>query len=438
MKLSKIGNIKTHHIIEAAETYGTPFYFYDEAVLNKKMNDVLHMPNAYGLTVSYAMKANSNKALLQLITSKGIELDTSSLNEARRAHLAGIPYNKMMLTTQEVPLEQDREDLQEMMKQGLEYNVCSLQQLHLIADFASEKQITLSMRVHPGKGSGETKTRNTGSKYSCFGVHLTDVEEAVAYAKSKGVIFDQIHVHIGSGGDPEAWRENIDRELSFVEEFFPDVEIVNFGGGFKEARMPDEEAADIQDLGNYAKRKFEAFYQKTGRKLKMEIEPGTYLMANTGYLVTKVIDKKHTGPNGFEFLVLDGGMEANARPVMYGSVHPFYVISKRSELLSSDFHTDSSTPLPEINVAGKCCESGDMQNLDILGNIMPRRMADPEVGDFVVVGGAGAYCSAMTPFNYNSHTQIPEVLLRENNRIDVIRKRQAIDQIVQNEVDLVD
>lgn len=436
MKLSKIGNIKTRHIVDVAEKHGTPFYFYDEVVLNEKMNNVLNMPNAYGLAVSYAMKANSNKALLQLITSKGIELDTSSLNEARRAHLAGVPYNKMMLTTQEVPRGYDRDDLQIMMKQGLEYNVCSLQQLHLIADFASENNICLSMRVHPGKGSGETKTRNTGSKYSCFGVHLTDVEEAVAYAKSKGVLFDQIHVHIGSGGDPEAWRENIDRELAFVEEFFPDVKIVNFGGGFKEARMPDEQAADIQNLGNYAKQRFEEFYEKTGRKLKMEIEPGTYLMANAGYLVTKVIDKKHTGPNGFEFIVLDGGMEANARPAMYGSVHPFYIVSKRSELLSSDFHTDLSISLPEINVAGKCCESGDMQNLDILGNIVPRRMADPEIGDFVVIGGAGAYCSAMAPFNYNSHTQIPEILLREKERIDVIRNRQTLQQIIQNELDL--
>ncbi len=424
MKLSDLGNIRTKHVIEAAAYYGTPFYLYDEAILHKKIQDVLNMPNAYGLTVSYAMKANSNKALLQLITSYGIELDTSSLNEARRAHLAGVSYDKMMLTTQEVPLAQDREDLQEMMKQGLEYNVCSLQQLHLIADFASTNQITLSMRVHPGKGSGETKARNTGSKYSCFGVHLTDVEETVDYAKSKGVLFDQVHVHIGSGGDPEAWRENIDRELSFVEEFFPDVKTVNFGGGFKEARMPDEDAADIEDLGSYAKQRFEEFYGKTGRKLKMEIEPGTFLMANAGFLVTKVIDKKHTGPNGFEFLVLDGGMEANVRPVMYGSAHPFYVISKYGELLSSDFHTDPAVLLPEINVAGKCCESGDMQNLDVTGNIVPRRMADPEIGDFVVIGGAGAYCSSMTPFNYNSHTQIPEVLLRENEKMDLIRQRQ--------------
>lgn len=435
MKLSELGILTPEIALKARDKFQTPFYLYDETIIQKKIDDVLAMPNAYGLTVSYAMKANSNQALLQLIVNRGLELDCSSLNEARRAHLAGIPFAKMMLTTQEVPYGKDREDLEAMILKGLEYNVCSIKQLHQIADFAASNNQTLSMRVHPGKGSGETRTRNTGSKYSSFGVHLSDVEKAVEYAKQKGVHFNQIHVHIGSGGNPEAWRENIDRELSFVEKYFPDVEIVNFGGGFKEARMPDETVADIQDLGNYAKLRFKEYYARNNKKLRMEIEPGTYLIANAGYLVTTVIDKKHTGPDGFEFLVLDGGMEANTRPALYGSKHPFYVISQDGKLLSSDFHkTDSD--LKEINIVGKCCESGDSQTLDVLGSIVPRKMADPEIGDLVIIGGAGAYCSAMSPFNYNSHTQIPEILLRTNGRLDVVRKRQVMEQIIQNEFSL--
>ncbi len=435
MKLSEIGVLTPELILNAKEAFQTPFYLYDEAIIQKKIDDVLAMPNAYGLTVSFAMKSNSNQALLQMIVERGLELDCSSMNEARRAQMAGIPYSKMMLTTQEVPRGNDQEDLHKMMLKGLEYNVCSIEQLHQIADFAAENNQALSMRVHPGKGAGETRTRNTGSKYSSFGVHLTDVEEAVTYAKEKGVHFNQIHVHIGSGGDPEAWRENIDLELSFVEKYFPDVEIVNLGGGFKEGRMPGETVADIQDLGNYAKLRFKEYYGRNNKKLRMEIEPGTYLVANAGYLVTTVIDKKHTGPDGFEFLVLDGGMEANTRPAMYGSEHPFYVISQNGSLLSSDFHNTDSE-LKEINIVGKCCESGDSQTLDAVGSIVPRKMADPEIGDLVVIGGTGAYCSTMSPYNYNSHAQIPEILLRTNGRLDVIRKRQTLQQMIQNEIPL--
>lgn len=299
------------------------------------------------------------------------------------------------------------------------------------------------MRVHPGVGSGESATRNTGDKYSCFGIHLTDLKGALNFAKNKNIIFDQVHVHIGSGGDPQKWRENIDRELSFVENHFLNthynqpISRISFGGGLKVARMPGEVSADIQDLGKYAAEKISDFARKTGRELTMEIEPGTYPVANSGYLVTKVIDKKRTGPDGFEFLVLDGGMEVNTRPLLYGSEHPFYIVSSSGKLLSAE--TDlSSLDLEKDQrvVVGRCCESGDSQSLDETGHIIPRIMANPNIGDFVIVGGCGAYCSTMTPFNYNSHTQAPEIMLDREGTLKIIRHPQALHQITQNEVSL--
>jgi diaminopimelate decarboxylase len=85
-------------------------------------------------------------------------------------------------------------------------------------------------------------------------------------------------------------------------------------------------------------------------------------------------------------------------------------------------------------VVGTCCESGDSLCLDSHANSAPRRMAEPEVGDIVVIGGAGAYCAAMAPFNYNSHLQAPEVLLTQDGRLQLIRKRQTLEQIVTNEL----
>jgi len=433
--IAPFGKITPYHIVYSAFKFGVsaPFYLYDEDTIVKKCREARAMPKAFRLTVRYAMKANSNKAILQLINNEGLHIDASSLNEVRRANTAGVPIGKILLTTQEVHLGKEREDLESAVRAGLHYNVCSLRQLELIADFASQYRLPLSMRVHPGVGSGESSTRNTGDKYSCFGMHLTDIEKALKYAKAKGLVFERVHVHIGSGGDPKKWRENIDRELGFVERYFPDARIVNFGGGLKEARMPDEKAADIKDLGNYAKQKIERFYKRTGRKLRMEIEPGTYIMANAGYLVTRVIDKKQTGEDGFRFLVLDGGMEVNTRPLLYGSRNPFYVISEQG-LLSSEWNMKDVKS--KFVVVGRCCESGDAQTLDSEGHILERRMAEPEIGDAVVIGGAGAYCSAMSPFNYNSHTQATEVLLRKNGKLQLIRKEQTLEQMTQNELPL--
>jgi diaminopimelate decarboxylase len=430
-------HVTTEIIIRAAEQFETPFYLYDEKTIVSKCREFLSMPHAFGLTVNYAMKANSNKAILQLLTSQGLNLDTSSLNEARRAHLAGIPYNRMMLTTQDIPLGIHRQELEQMMTAGLVYNVCSLRQLEIIADFAAAHKIPLTMRIHPGVGSGESATRNTGDDYSCFGVHRSDIEKAMAFTRDKGLVINQVHVHAGSGGDPKIWRENIDRELDFVERFFPDAGTVNFGGGFKEARMPDEKTADLQDLGSHAREMIEMFYRKTGRKLVMTVEPGTFLMANAGFLVTTVIDKKQTGSHGFKFLIVNGGMETNARPLFYGSRHPFYLISSNGTLLSTEYDLSRLNDESDRRViVGKCCESGDSQCLDTLGSITPRVMADARVGDYVIIGGTGAYCSAMSPHNYNSYNQAAEVLLRTTGELQVIRKQQTMEQMVENEIGL--
>jgi len=432
--LNNFSNINSEIILKARAEFGTPIYLYDEELIIKKCKSILSMPNAFGIRARYAMKANSNKTILQIITDQGINIDASSLNEVRRAEAAGIKPCCIMMTSQEVPEDDDRRELEELILRGLKYNVCSLRQLYLIGSFAKENNIELSVRLHPGIGSGESATRNTGDNYSCFGIHLTDLDEMLCYADQLGLKFTQVHVHIGSGGDPEMWRKNIDLELGLVEKNFPDVNIVSFGGGLKESRMPNEIAADINALGKYASDQINRFYKKTKRKIMMEIEPGTFIVANSGYVITKVLDKKQTGPGGQRFLIVNGGMDVNTRPLLYGSKHPFYIISKNGQLLSSDFKDEPNNLLGEMVVVGTCCESGDSLCLDFHGNSIPRRMAEPEINDIVIVGGVGAYCSSMAPFNYNSHTQISEVILKTDGELKLIRRKQTLQQIMQNEL----
>lgn len=439
MKMTPFSAVTAANIVSAAKQFGTPLYLYDETLIEQKCQSLLRMPNAFGLEVRYAMKANPSRAILQIIHAQGLGIDASSINEAERAHRAGVPFDRMMLTTQDVPLGDDRRTLEQMLLAGITYNICSQRQLDLILPFLRQNTAKVAIRINPGVGTGETVTRNTGDKYSSFGVHLVQlpsIKEALANAEIR---LTHVHAHIGSGGEPAVWQANIDRMLEIVNDHFPDAEVINLGGGFKEARMPDESSADVQALGSYATRRIQEFQARTGRSLKVAIEPGTYVIANAGFLVASVLDLKTSGPDGCEFIILNAGMEAVTRPLLYGSRHPFYVISANGTLLSSEYDlANAQGPKRSCVIVGRCCETGDSQTLDDHGHVQPRTVAVPNPGDFLVVGGAGAYCAAMSLVNYNSYQQAPEVLLTKHGTLQLIRRRQTVDQMVTNELALAE
>jgi diaminopimelate decarboxylase len=395
------------------------------------------MPDLSVFTPRYAMKANANKALLQLITRHGFGIDASSLNEVRRAVMAGIAPDAILLTTQEVPLGQEREDLQVFLLQGLKYNICSQRQMALIRDFALRHDLPLSLRVHPGEGgTGESAARDTANPFASFGVHISVLTETLQAAFQQGLRIEQLHMHIGSGGSPAKWRAGVDTLLAIAEAllaWLPHLRSVNFGGGLKEARMPDEERAPVVELGRYTQERIIDFQKRTSRMLGVEVEPGSFLVAMAGYVVTSVIDKKSTGPEGYRFLITDGGMEMNARPLFYGSRHPFALVSRDGSLISSDYARQDEPQDSEWIAVGRCCETGDAHSLDREGNSLPRRMAEPAIGDYFVVGGCGGYGAAMSPANYNAHTAAPEVLKMPDGSLRLIRAAQMLEDVVRLE-----
>jgi diaminopimelate decarboxylase len=440
--LFNTGSITAGDIAGAVGFVGsTPFYLYDGALILQRCREIRQMMPAISTFMPrYAMKANASKALLQLITRQGFGLDASSLNEVRRAVMAGIAPDAILLTTQEVPLGQDREDLQAFLLQGLRYTVCSQRQLELITDFALQHDLPLSLRVHPGEGgTGESAARDTANPFASFGVHISVLTETLQAAFQQGLRLEQLHMHIGSGGSPEKWRAGVDSLLAIAEAhlaLLPHLRSINFGGGLKEARMPDEERAPVAELGRYTQERISEFHQRTGRQLGVEIEPGTYVVAMAGYVVTSVIDKKHTGAEGYRFIITNGGMEMNARPQMYGSRHPFALVSRDGSLLSSDYSLEDVPQESEWITVGRCCETGDAHSLDRLGNIVPRPMAEPAIGDYFVVGGCGAYGAAMSPANYNAHTAAPEVLKMPDGSLRLIRAAQTLEDVVRQEKEL--
>lgn len=202
---------------------------------------------------------------------------------------------------------------------------------------------------------------------------------------------------------------------------------LNLGGGYKVGRMASEYSTDLQKIGAPVQKKFEDFAAETGRKLKLEVEPGTFLVANAGALVSRVQDK--TATSAHTFLKLDAGMTEVLRPSLYGAQHPLVIVPQ-------DKGRQGKTA--SYVVVGHCCESGDLLTPapGEADTIAERLLNEAEIGDLCVVEGSGAYCAGMSTKNYNSFPEAAEVMLGVDGGLHLIRKRQSLDQVLQNEVDL--
>lgn len=397
---------------------GTPCYVYSEAILRESAAKVLAFPNAFGLTARYAMKASPNSNLLRLFASMGMHFDASSGFEVRRAIAAGIEPQRISLSTQELP-----EDFVSLVEAGISVNVCSLNQLKRFGSALPGGKVGL--RFNPGLGSGGTQRTNVGGPASSFGIWNEQIDKVQELVESFELNVFRIHSHIGSGSDPDVWVRVVSMNLGLVEAF-PDVTNLNLGGGYKVGRVAGEKTTDLQAIGEKMKVEFEQFAARTGREIHLEVEPGTYLVSNGASILSRVQDEAQTGDSGYNFLKLDTGMTENTRPSMYGSQHPMWVLPA-DELERGE---------EDYIVVGHCCESGDILTPAPSDPeaLLPRRLTEAKIGDYFVVGGAGAYCSSMSAKNYNSFPEAAEVLVRKGGRVAIIRERQPLQQIWTNEV----
>ena len=234
-----------------------------------------------------------------------------------------------------------------------------------------------------------------------------------------------MHTHIGSGSDPEVWERVALMSLKICVGF-ENATTLSLGGGYKIGRMPGEVSTDLQVIGQHMAEAFEMTARQTGRALRLEVEPGTYLVANAGAIVATAIDVVDTGKDGYKFIKTDTGMTEVIRPSMYGAQHPIAVVPTEEEERGID----------EYIVVGHCCESGDVLTPapDDPEGLLPRLLTKTKVGDAVVIGGAGAYCAGMSSKNYNSFPEAAEVLLDRDGAMHLIRKRQTLDQVLENEI----
>jgi diaminopimelate decarboxylase len=400
---------------QVRERFGTPCYVYVRSALEAAARRALAFPAPFGLTVRYAMKANPSRGVLELFRGLGLGVDASSDHEVERALRAGFPAGSIQLTSQ-MPSRR----LAEHLARGVLFNACSLHQLEAFGRVAPGQSV--SVRMNPGLGSGSTNRTNTGGPASSFGIWHEHLGEVKDVAERHGVTITRLHSHIGSGTDPEVYKRVTRMTLDLAAKL-PDVSVVNLGGGFKVGRMPGEPSADLADVGAHVAQELTAFRRRDGRALGLEIEPGTYLVANAGLVVATCVDVVDTGRDGYLFAKLDTGMPEVTRPSLYGAQHPIDVLAQGREEA-------------DVVFVGPCCESGDILT-PAPGDpeaLAPRRVPRPQIGDLVIVGGAGAYCAAMATINYNSYPQAPEVMLEANGTFRLLRRRQDLDQVWGNEV----
>ena len=400
-----------------SDSFGTPIYVYDQKSLEANAAAVLKFPNAFGLTARYAMKASPNGAILKIFAKAGLHIDASSGHEVHRAMAAGIPARHISLSAQELPI-----DLSDLLDAGIQLNACSLAQLERFGQIKPGGQV--GIRINPGAGSGGNNRTNVGGPSSSFGIWHHWIPQIKSILEKYDLTAVRIHTHIGSGSDPDVWLKVAKMNFDIVRQF-PDVTTLNLGGGFKVGRMPDEKSTDLQVVGLPVKEKFEEFAVETGRQIHLEVEPGTFLVANAGALLSKVQDVVSTGEGGYEFIKLDTGMTELLRPSIYGAQHPISLLQSSENSEAKDYV-----------IVGHCCESGDILT-PTAGDpelLATRALPLAEIGDYCVIDGSGAYASAMTPKHYNSYPEAAEVILDLDNAPKLIRRRQKLEEIWANEV----
>ena len=401
--------------------FGSPLFVYDEALLRAAAKEVRAFPNAFGLTARFAMKAAPNANILRIFSEEGLHFDASSGYEVERAVKAGIPAEHISLTAQEMP-----HNLEYLMSNGVLIDLASTHQISSVG--RAFPGASVGLRFNPGLGSGGMNRTNTGGPASSFGIWHEDLELVLKAAAEFDLKVERIHTHIGSGSDPRVWQKIAGMSIGLLDHF-PDVHTLNLGGGYKVARTDDEEETCLQEIGKPVADVFRDYAAKTGREIRLEVEPGTFLVANAGALVCIIQDVTRTGDEGYLFYKIDSGMTEILRPSIYGAQHPLIVVPRAQD-------GTRNSEIVQALVSGHCCESGDILT-PLPGDpegLKPRSLHKADIGDYLVVEGAGAYCSSMSAKNYNSFPEAAEVLIRQEGEAQLIRKRQTLDQILSNEI----
>ena len=394
-------------LINLAEKYGTPLYVYDGNLIKQRYKEFRSFFPYPKLKVFYAMKANYNLAILKLLEKEGCNIDAVSPGDVYMAMKAGFSKERILFTANKIT---DAE-MHEVKKLNVLFNIGSLSRLEKYGQAYPKTEVCL--RFNPDVVAGEHEYIRTGGEATKFGILLQDLEEARSIIKKYNLKVVGIHEHTGSG-IPEKVKimKGIKNILNIIKkDNFPDLQFVDFGGGFQIPYRLNEKRINFSVFGQEVVKLFKKTCQDYGKELEMWFEPGKYLVTESGNLLIKVNTLK---TNRKKLIAgTDSGFPQLIRPMFYQAYHHITNLSN-----------------PEGNektydVSGNICETGDCFAVD-------RLIPEIREGDILAIHNAGGYCYSMGGV-YNLRPMPPEVLIIDGKDF-LVRKgltsKELVEQIV--------
>jgi diaminopimelate decarboxylase len=371
--------------------------------------------------IRFAQKANSNTHILRLMLRLGVRVDAVSLGEIERALAAGFKPGwhdgpvDIVFTADLL----DRATLPRVAELGIAVNCGSIDMLDQLGLASPGHPVWL--RINPGFGHGHSNKTNTGGEHSKHGIWHTDLPDALARVSANGLKLIGLHMHIGSGVDYAHLQQVCGAMVSLVETVAAlgmDIAAISAGGGLSVPYQAGESPIDTQHYFALWDAARNQIARRLGHPVTLEIEPGRYLVAESGVLVAEVRATKRMGSR--QFVMVDAGFGDLMRPSMYGSFHGM-------ELIHAD-GTSVAGMLQETVVGGPLCESGDVFTQGEGGVVQQRALPVAQVGDLLVLHDTGAYGASMSSI-YNTRPLIPELLI-EAGQPRLIRRRQTVAELL--------
>ena len=418
-------DLTSYPLADLADQVGTPFFLYDGRELARRLADITALTAGDALQARYAMKANSNHKVLEVVRAAGLWIDAVSGNEVLRARRAGFAMGArppVVMLTADVLRDNA---LTVVLEHGVMPNIGSPAMIDELRGAGYGGPI--AVRVNPGFGHGHVQSCDTGGPSSKHGIWYQALAALRARAEAAKLPIVELHSHIGTGPQVEEFHENLRRLVDLVAAAlpqFPDVAAVNLGGGIPHPYRPGAARTDLAPFRVLLLEAAERLAAAARRPIRVEIEPGRYPVAGAGLLVCRVKDVKQTETNtkgpGQHFIMVDAGFNDLVRPAMYGAYHHISIVGRGAGRAEEPFV-----------VAGPLCESGDVFTRDEHELLDPRALPRPEIGDLLVLHDAGAYGAAMSS-NYVSIGRAPQVFW-EDGRATLVSRRETLDDVARAE-----
>ncbi|WP_370557965.1 diaminopimelate decarboxylase [Edwardsiella tarda] len=387
--------------------FGTPLWIYDAGVISRQIDTLRQFD-----TIRFAQKACSNLHILRLMRQAGVRVDAVSLGRSNAPCWRVSSRGDEIVFTADVI---DEATLDRVCALAIPVNAGSCDMLRQLGEHAPGHPVWL--RINPGFGHGHSQKTNTGGENSKHGIWHQDLDQALALIDAYDLRLVGLHMHIGSGVDYDHLARVCDTLANQAIALGRDIQAISAGGGLSIPYRADEQSVDVTHyfgLWDAARRRIAAHL---GHPVRLEIEPGRYLVAQSGLLMAEVRAVKTMGQR--HFVLADAGFNDLMRPAMYGSHHHISLLARDGRALSG--------PLIETVVGGPLCESGDVFTQREGGTVTACALPAAQVGDWLVFHDTGAYGASMSS-NYNSRPLLPEVLVTEQG-VTLIRRRQRMEEL---------